>query len=117
MLIGVPIAILSFAFAMIFTTNFGNSVLIGLISLIVNYIYFAVFSFGNSLSLNKGSLLSSLVCLPLVLPILVTLGKFLTALEYATNYYIYIILLLGVLSIIITIIPFLISFILKAHLD
>ena len=117
LLIGVPIGILSFIFALVFTSNFESSLLIGVISLVVNYIYFAVFSFGNSLSLNKGSLLSSLVCLPLVLPILITLGKFITALEYALNFYSYIILLLGVLSIIITIIPFLISFILKAHLD
>lgn len=117
LLIGVPIGILSFIFAIAFTSNFESSLLIGVISFVVNYIYFAVFSFGNSLSLNKGSLLSSLVCLPLVLPILITLGKFITALEYALNFYSYIILLLGVLSIIITIIPFLISFILKAHLD
>ena len=43
--------------------------------MITTYIFLNVFSFGNALSLTKGSILGILITMPLVLPLLVVLRE------------------------------------------
>ena len=76
-----------------------------------------VFSFGNALSLTKGSVLGTLVTLPLLLPLLIILGKVVIAINFDLNYSGFLFLLLGILSIIIVIIPMITSYIIRAHLE
>ena len=85
--------------------------------MITSYIFLNVFSFGNALSLTKGSVLGTLITMPLVLPLLVVLGKVVIAINLGLNYFGFLGLLLGILSLIIFIIPLIISFIIRAHLE
>lgn len=85
--------------------------------LIATYIFLILFCFGNSLSLTKGSALGTLITLPLTLPILVILGKLNTAIIFNINYFEFLILIFGVLSIIIFAFPAIISRIIKTHLE
>ena len=55
--------------------------------------------------------------MPLALPVLIILGKSVIAIEFGINYVEFLLLLLGILSIIITIVPFIISYVIKAHLE
>ena len=55
--------------------------------------------------------------MPIALPVLIVLGKSLTALQLDINFLSFILLLLGSLSIIIVIIPLIVSYIIKAHLE
>ena len=82
-----------------------------------SYIFLNLFALGNSLTLNKGSVLGAIVTMPLALPVLIVLGKSLTALQLDINFLSFILLLLGSLSIIIVIIPLIVSYIIKAHLE
>ena len=117
LVIGVPISIIGTIFCVGTTsqTAFGYQILPVL--LVSTYIFMNVFSFGNALSLTKGSVLGTLVTLPLLLPILIILGKVVVAINFDLNYSGFLLLLLGILSIIIMIIPMIISYIIRAHLE
>jgi len=117
LVIGVPISIIGTIFCVAITsqTAFGYQILPVL--LVSTYIFMNVFSFGNALSLTKGSVLGTLVTLPLLLPILIILGKVVVAINFDLNYSGFLLLLLGILSIIIMIIPMIISYIIRAHLE
>ena len=117
LVIGGPISIIGTIFCVGTTsqTAFGYQILPVL--LVSTYIFMNVFSFGNALSLTKGSVLGTLVTLPLLLPLLIILGKVVVAINFDLNYLGFLFLLLGILSIIILIIPMIISFIIRAHLE
>ena len=117
LVIGVPISIIGTIFCVGTTsqTAFGYQILPVL--LVSTYIFMNVFSFGNALSLTKGSVLGTLVTLPLLLPILIILGKVVVAINFDLNYSGFLFLLLGILSIIIVIIPMITSYIIRAHLE
>ena len=117
MLIGVPISVLSFIFSFGTTENFLLSLMILPLSLISSYIFLNLFVLGNALSLNKGSVLGALITMPLALPVLIVLGKSLTAIQLDINFISFILLLLGCLSIIMVVIPLVVSYIIKAHLE
>ena len=55
--------------------------------------------------------------MPIALPVLIVLGKGMTALQFDINFESFILLLLGSLSIIIVLIPIVVSYIIKAHLE
>ena len=117
LVVGVPISIIGTIFCVGTTsqTAFGYQILPVL--LVSTYIFMNVFSFGNALSLTKGSVLGTLVTLPLLLPLLIILGKVVVAINFDLNYLGFLFLLLGILSIIIMIIPMIISYIIRAHLE
>ena len=117
MLIGIPISVLSFIFSFGTSENFSLSLMILPLSLISSYIFLNLFVLGNALSLNKGSVLGALITMPLALPVLIVLGKSLTAIQLDINFISFILLLLGCLSIIIVAIPLVVSYIIKAHLE
>jgi heme exporter protein B len=117
LMIGVPISFLSFLFSLGITQNLSISLSILPLSIISSYIFLNLFVFGNALSLNKGSVLGALITMPLALPILIILGKSIVAIQFGINYVEFLLLLLGTLSIIITTIPFIISYVIKAHLE
>ena len=117
MLIGIPISVLSFIFSFGTTENFSLSLMILPLSLISSYIFLNLFVLGNALSLNKGSVLGALITMPLALPVLIVLGKSLTAIQLGINFISFILLLLGCLSIIMVAIPLVVSYIIKAHLE
>ena len=117
MLIGIPISVLSFIFSIGTTENFSLSLMILPLSLISSYIFLNLFVLGNALSLNKGSVLGALITMPLALPVLIVLGKSLTAIQLDINFISFILLLLGCLSIIMVVIPLVVSYIIKAHLE
>jgi len=115
--IGIPISLIGMIFCVGTTSQstFGYQILPVL--LVSTYIFMNVFSFGNALSLTKGSVLGTLVTLPLLLPLLIILGKVVVAINFDLNYSGFLFLLLGILSIIIMIIPMIISYIIRAHLE
>ena len=117
LVIGVPISMIGTIFCIGTTSQsaFGYQILPVL--LVSTYIFMNVFSFGNALSLTKGSVLGTLVTLPLLLPLLIILGKVVVAINFDLNYSGFLLLLLGILSIIIMIIPMIISYIIRAHLE
>ena len=117
LVIGVPISIIGTIFCVGTTsqTAFGYQIL--QVLLVSTYIFMNVFSFGNALSLTKGSVLGTLVTLALLLPLLIILGKVVVAINLDLNYSGFLLLLLGILSIIIMIIPMIISYIIRAHLE
>ena len=117
MLIGIPISIIGFLFCIGITNFSQNSIYVFPIILVASYIFINVFSFGNALSLTKGSVLGTLVTLPLLLPLLIVLGKVIVAINFGLNYFGFLLLLLGILSIIIFIVPMIISYIIRAHLE
>jgi heme exporter protein B len=117
LLIGLPISALSFIFSFGTTENFSLSISILPLSLISSYIFLNLFVLGNALSLNKGSVLGALITMPLALPVLIVLGKSLTAIQIGINFVSFILLLLGCLSIIMVAVPLVVSFIIKAHLE
>lgn len=117
MLIGIPISIIGFLFCIGITNSSQSSIYVLPIILVASYIFINVFSFGNALSLTKGSVLGTLVTLPLLLPLLIVLGKVIVAINFGLNYFGFLLLLLGILSIIIFIVPMIISYIIRAHLE
>tara|TARA_X000000950_G_scaffold198407_1_gene238970 strand:- start:1457 stop:2104 length:648 start_codon:yes stop_codon:yes gene_type:complete len=117
LLIGLPISILSFVFSLGTSENMTVSLLILPLSMISSYIFLHLFVLGNALSLNKGSVLGALVTMPMALPVLIVLGKSVTAIQVEINYMGFIYLLLGCLSIIIVIVPQVVTYIIKAHLE
>ena len=117
LLIGVPISLLGSLFCLGVTNSIYLASHILPILLVTSYIFINVFSFGNALSLTKGSVLGTLVTLPLLLPLLIVLGKVVISINLNLNYLGFVGLLLGVLSIIIFLIPLIISYIIRAHLE
>ena len=117
LMIGLPVSILSFVFSFGTTENFILSLSIVPLSSISSYIFLNLFVLGNALSLNKGSLLGALVTIPLALPVLIVLGKSLISIQLGINFLEFILLLLGCLSIIIVVVPIIVSYIIKAHLE
>ena len=117
LLIGLPISLLGSLFCIGITSSTYLAAHIFPVLLITSYIFINVFSFGNALSLTKGSVLGTLVTLPLLLPLLIVLGKVVISINLNLNYLGFVALLLGVLSIIIFLIPFIISYIIRAHLE
>ena len=117
LLIGLPISLLGSLFCLGMTNSIYLASHILPILLVTSYIFINVFSFGNALSLTKGSVLGTLVTLPLLLQLLIVLGKVVISINLNLNYLGFVGLLLGVLSIIIFLIPLIISYIIRAHLE
>ena len=117
LVIGVPISMIGTIFCFGTTSQSAFGYQIFPVLLVSTYIFMNVFSFGNALSLTKGSVLGTLITLPLLLPLLIILGKVVVAINFDLNYLGFLLLLLGILSIIILIIPMIISFIIRAHLE
>ena len=117
LMIGIPISILSFLFSLGITQNLSISLFIFPMALISSYIFLNLFVFGTALSLNKGSVLGALITMPLALPVLIVLGKSIIAIQFGINYLEFFLLLLGCLSIIITVVPFIVSYVIKTHLE
>ena len=117
LLIGVPISFLGSVFCMGLTNSIYLASHLLPILLVTSYIFINVFSFGNALSLTKGSVLGTMITLPLLLPLLIVLGKAVISINLNLNYLGFVTLLLGILSIIIFIAPLIISYIIRAHLE
>ena len=117
LLIGLPISLLGSLFCLGMTNSIYLASHLLPILLVTSYIFINVFSFGNALSLTKGSVLGTLVTLPLLLPLLIVLGKVVISINLNLNYLGFVGLLLGILSIIIFLIPLIISYIIRAHLE
>ena len=117
LLIGLPISLLGALYGFVITSSADLAIQLIPILMITTYIFLNVFSFGNALSLTKGSILGILITMPLVLPLLVVLGKVVIAINLGMNFLGFLFLLLGILSIIILVLPIIISFVIKAHLE
>ena len=117
LMIGVPISMLSFVFSLGTSEDLALSISVIPLSIVSSYIFLNLFALGSALSLNKGSLLGALITMPLALPVLIVLGKSIIAFQLGINYLEFILLLLGCLSIIIIVVPIIVSFIIKAHLE
>ena len=117
LMIGLPISLMSFLFSLGITQNLNLSLYILPLAMISSYIFLNLFIFGSALSLNKGSVLGAIITIPLALPVLIVLGKSIIAVQFEINYLEFLLLLLGCLSIIITTIPFIVSYVIKAHLE
>ncbi len=117
LMIGIPVSVLSFIFTLGTSEDLVMSLSIIPLSMISSYIFLNLFVLGNALSLNKGSLLGALVTMPLALPVLIVLGKSLISIQLGINFLEFILLLLGCLSIIIIVVPIIVSYIIKAHLE
>ena len=116
-MIGLPISVLSFLFSLGITQDINLSLYVIFLAMISSYIFLNLFVFGSALSLNKGSVLGALITMPLALPVLIVLGKSIIALQFGINYLELLLLLLGCLSIIISSVPFIVSYVIKAHLE
>ena len=116
-LIGIPISLIGALYAFGITGSIESALQILPVLIITTYIFLNIFSFGNALSLTKGSILGTLITMPLVLPLLVVLGKVVIAINLGISFLGFLFLLLGILSFIILILPMVISFVIKAHLE
>ena len=116
-MIGLPISALSFLFSLGITKDLNLSLFVIFLAMISSYIFLNLFVFGSALSLNKGSVLGALITMPIALPVLIVLGKSIIALQFGINYLELLLLLLGCLSIIISTVPFIVSYVIKAHLE
>ena len=116
-LIGIPISLIGALYAFGITGSIESALQILPVLIITTYIFLNIFSFGNALSLTKGSILGTLITMPIVLPLLVVLGKVVIAINLGISFLGFLFLLLGILSIIILILPMVISFVIKAHLE
>ena len=117
LLIGVPISLLGTFFS-ISMSGQTSSINIALPSMLIStYIFINLFSLGNSLSLNKGSVLGALITMPLLFPILILLGKIVLNAGFGFEISNLLLLMLGVLLLIIVCITFIISFIIRTHLE
>ena len=117
LLIGVPISLLGTFFSISMSGQI-SSINIALPSMLIStYIFINLFSLGNSLSLNKGSVLGALITMPLLFPILILLGKIVLNAGFGFEISNLLLLMLGVLLLIILCIPFIISFIIRTHLE
>ena len=117
LLIGLPISLIGALYGLGITNSADMAIKLTPVLMITTYIFLNVFSFGNALSLTKGSILGILITMPLVLPLMVVLGKVVIAINFGMNFLGFLFLLLGILSIIIIVLPMIISFVIKAHLE
>ena len=117
LLIGLPISLIGALYGLGITNSADMAIKLIPVLMITTYIFINVFSFGNALSLTKGSILGILITMPLVLPLMVVLGKVVIAINFGMNFLGFLFLLLGILSIIIIVLPMIISFVIKAHLE
>ena len=117
LLIGIPISLLGTFFSISMSGQISSLNLALPAMLISTYIFINLFSLGNSLSLNKGSVLGALITMPLLFPILILLGKIVLNANFGFEIYNLLLLMLGVLLLIIVFIPFIISFIIRTHLE
>ena len=117
LLIGIPISLLGTFFSISMSGQISSLNVALPAMLISTYIFINLFSLGNSLSLNKGSVLGALITMPLLFPILILLGKIVLNANYGFEIYNLLLLMLGVLLLIIVFIPFIISFIIRTHLE
>ena len=117
LLIGLPISLIGALYGLGITNSSDMAIKLIPVLMITTYIFLNVFSFGNALSLTKGSILGILITMPLVLPLMVVLGKVVIAINFGMNFLGFLFLLLGILSITIIVLPMIISFVIKAHLE
>ena len=117
LLIGIPISLLGTFFSISMSGQMLSLNVALPAMLISTYIFINLFSLGNSLSLNKGSVLGALITMPLLFPILILLGKIVLNANFGFEIYNLLLLMLGVLLLIIVFIPFIISFIIRTHLE
>ena len=117
LLIGIPISLLGTFFSISMSGQISSLNVALPAMLISTYIFINLFSLGNSLSLNKGSVLGALITMPLLFPILILLGKIVLNANFGFEISNLLLLMLGVLLLIIVCIPFIISFIIRTHLE
>jgi len=85
--------------------------------IISNLIFINFFSLGFALSLKKGSILGLLITIPFLIPVLIVLGKMTTSTLLGLSLVGHLSLLVGVMILVTSFIPFIISFILRTHLE
>ena len=116
-LIGIPLAFVAFLFILSLNISIHISSIALLCLVISNLIFINFFSLGNALSLKKGSILGLLITIPFLIPVLIVLGKITTSTLLGLSLVGHLSLLVGVMILVASFIPFIISFILKTHLE
>jgi heme exporter protein B len=115
--IGVPMALIGSIFSIANGISLQEAPKIFIILATSTLILFNVFTFGSALSVNKGSMLGVLVSLPLVLPVIVLLGRAVRTVQYGEDFFEVLTLMLGVGLIVTAIMPIIVSATLKTHLE
>ena len=116
-LIGIPLAFVAFIFILSLNISIHISSIALLCLVISNRIFINFFSLGNALSLKKGSILGLLITIPFLIPVLIVLGKITTSTLLGLSLVGHLSLLVGVMILVASFIPFIISFILRTHLE
>ena len=116
-LIGIPLAFVAFLFILSLDISIQISSIALLCLIISNLIFINFFSLGNALSLKKGSILGLLITIPFLIPVLIVLGKMTTSALLGLSLMGHLSLLVGVMILVASFIPFIISFILRTHLE
>ena len=116
-LIGIPLAFVAFLFTLSLDISIHISSITLLCLVISNLIFINFFSLGNALSLKKGSILGLLITIPFLIPVLIVLGKMTTSALLGLSLVGHLSLLIGVMILVASFIPFIISFILRTHLE
>ena len=116
-LIGIPLAFVAFLFILSLNISIHISSIALLCLVISNLIFINFFSLGNALSLKKGSILGLLITIPFLIPVLIVLGKITTSTLLGLSLLGHLSLLVGVMILVASFIPFIISFILRTHLE
>ncbi len=116
-LIGIPLAFVAFLFILSLNISIHISSIALLCLVISNLIFINFFSLGNALSLKKGSILGLLITIPFLIPVLIVLGKITTSTLLGLSLAGHLSLLVGVMILVASFIPFIISFILRTHLE
>jgi len=116
-LIGIPLAFVAFLFILSLNISIHISSIALLCLVISNLIFINFFSLGNALSLKKGSILGLLITIPFLIPVLIVLGKITTSTLLGLSLVGHLSLLVGVMILVASFIPFIISFILRTHLE
>ena len=116
-LIGIPLAFVAFLFILSLNISIHISSIALLCLVISNLIFINFFSLGNALSLKKGSILGLLITIPFLIPVLIVLGKITTSTLLGLSLMGHLSLLVGVMILVASFIPFIISFILRTHLE
>ena len=117
LLIGIPLAFVAFLFILSLNISIQISSIALLCLVISNLIFINFFSLGNALSLKKGSILGLLITIPFLIPVLIVLGKITTSTFLGLGLVGHLSLLVGVMILAASFIPFIISFILRTHLE
>ena len=116
-LIGIPLAFVAFLFILSLNISIHLSSIALLCLVISSLIFINFFSLGNALSLKKGSILGLLITIPFLIPVLIVLGKITTSTLLGLSLVGHLSLLVGVMILVASFIPFIISFILRTHLE